>query len=135
MSFHNKTMPIAITSEIVEAVMKHKNIGERAALFLLGFRLDVNLMSKIHQVRHPQKPYLLYTTKVFHGLLRNQVKQARDAMGNVTAALNQQGQVLYTEEYHPMKLTYETYTIVGMEDVSKHELTNILDFGNPDAAV
>ena len=133
MSFHNKTTPISITAEVVEAVMKHKNIGEKAVLFLLGFRLDSNLMSKFHKVRHPQKPYLIYETKVFHGLLRNKVQQARDEFGNITAARNSKGHILYTEEYHHMELTYATYTVVGMQDVSKHDLINITDFGNPEA--
>ena len=133
MSFYNQTTPIAITNEVVQAVMKANNIGEKAALFLLGFRLDANLMSKSHKVRNPARPFELYDTKVFHGLLRNKVKQVRDENGNITVARNAKGHILYTDELHEMRLTYETYTVVGMKDVSKHELFDINSYGNPEA--
>lgn len=133
MAFKENTTPIAVTDEVVQAVMKHKGITEKDALFLLGFRLDNNLMTKVHMVRNPVRRYEIYETKVHHGLLRNKVQVVRNELGKFVTARNEKGQILYKNESHPMALTYETYIVVGMKDVSSHDMININDFGNPEA--
>lgn len=132
MAFDKLVTPTCVTDEVVQATMKLKNINERAALFMLGFRLDQNLHTYTHRVRHPKRPYELYEAKVHKGLLRNTVAYEFDMSGKVVPKLDDKGRLTYTNKPHHLQGTYEEYSVVGMKEFGGCEksLTNILDFGN-----
>jgi hypothetical protein len=132
LAFKEMVTPVAVTAEVVKAVMKAKNMSERGALFALGFRLDKNLMTKTHMVRCSHQPFKIYEAKVFHGLLRNKVAYTTDSVGNVEI-LYKDGKMQFTKQPHDLKSTYELHTVVGMQNLNRQNVVHINNYGNPEA--
>lgn len=130
MTFKDNITSCAVTNEVVEAVMKAKNVTERGALFLLGFRLDMNLSSIVQKVRSLDCPHMLYEDKVFHGLLRNEVEYYTLPSGEVKLVVDKKGRPVYNNRPHWLQSVYEDNEVLQMKSLNKHNLVNILDFGN-----
>ena len=126
--FLEMVVPCAVTESLTNNVMKHLDVTEKQALWLLGFDLKKPISTYKHRMRNPKRPYETHEAVAHHGVVRTRVRYNKLPSGNVQVDTDHKGNVIYTNRLHSLVDTYLHHEVVQELTLPEStELVNILD--------
>lgn len=135
MSMIKDIVRTAVTEEVVREVQKkfkqkyNQSLNTKQALWILGFEVKEkgDYRWTEHNVRCQFMPSKVFMTKVYHGVLRNELETRNmivDGKKRTFPVVDDLGNLCYTNNSHSLRRLYEEVTVVTA-DMIPEELIDI----------